>query len=289
MRRSFRLLVLVVLVAAVVGAGWVLIRGDGADPLGRTPLDAGAERIGSIPYGDDERQRYDVYLPDGDGPHPAIVWIHGGGWNAGDKAGGMPIWDWTDDGYVVVAINYRYAIPPVTVADSTADAVAAVRHVLADASTHGIDVERVGVYGFSAGGHLAAMVAQADIGVAAVATGGAPTDFGPLTDPERSVYALRPSEEAAALIREVLGCSAQGCSTAIETLSPARLPAGPAPMLVLHGEEDFVVAPTQAEALIERLRADGVDVEWAILPDTAHTPPLDEDRLRAFFDRHLRP
>ena len=269
---------------------WVTTRSTPTDPAPTgTPVDVGATLVADIAYGDHERQRYDVYLPDGDGPHPAIIWIHGGGWNAGDKASGMPVWDWTDDGYAVVAINYRYAIPPDTVTESTADALAAVGHVLANAAAHNIDPDRVGVYGFSAGGHLAAMVAHADLGVAAVVTGGAPTDFEPLTDPERSVYAARQPPDAAALIREVLGCPTGDCATEIATLSPARLPAGPAPILVLHGADDFVVDASQAVALVDHLTADGADVEWAVLPDTAHTPPLDEGRLREFLARHLDP
>lgn len=282
-----RLGVLIVLIGLVTA--YIVAPRDEPQPM--TPAAAGAELVDDVAYGDDERQRYDVYLPpeDGDGPRPAVIYIHGGGWTAGDKSRSMPIWDWTDDGYVIVSINYRYAVAPNTVAESTTDALAATAHVIANADDYGVDPKRVGVYGFSAGGHLAAMAAQADLGVAATAVSGSPTDFEVLTDPERSVFEIRSSADAAATVRDRLGCSQTGCEDAIATLSPARLPAGPAPILVLHGADDQIISPSQAELLIERLETDGAPVESRIVPDIGHSPPLDEALLRDFFARHLSP
>lgn len=288
MTQSSRIRIGVLIVAIGLVTAYVVAPRDEAQP--RTPTAVGAELVADIVYGDNERQRYDVYLPDdGAGSSPAVIYIHGGGWTAGDKARSMPIWDWTDDGYAIVSINYRYAVAPNTVAESTADAIAAVEHVIANADTYGIDPTRVGVYGFSAGGHLAAMAAQAGLGVAATAVSGSPTDFEVLTDPERSVFEIRSSADAAATVRDRLGCAQSSCDDAIATLSPARLPAGPAPILVLHGADDQIISPSQAELLVERLEADAAPVEWRIVPDIGHSPPLDETLLRDFFARHLNP
>ena len=281
-----RIGVLVILLG--LATGFLVAPSDKTVP--KTPAALGAELIADIAYGDDSRQRYDVYLPDnGDEPLPAVVYIHGGGWTAGDKSQSMPIWEWTDDGYAVVSINYRYAIAPNSVAASTADAIAAVGQLIATADEHGIDPDRIGVYGFSAGGHLAAMVAQADLGVAAVAVSGSPTDFEVLTDPQRSVFEIRSSEDAAATVRDRLGCARTSCAEAIATLSPARLPAGPAPILVLHGERDAIISPTQAELLANHLDREGATVELRIVPDKGHSPPLDESLLQSFFGKHLAP
>lgn len=252
----------------------------------RTPARLGVASDLDVAYGDHERQRYDVYLPDGDGPFPAVVWIHGGGWTAFDKSRSTPVWDWPEHGYAVVAINYRYATDGDTVAESTADAIAGVAHLIAHADRWDIDPDRVGVYGFSAGGHLAAMVASADLGVAAVVSSAAPTDFEPLVDPERSVFEGRPPADAAAVIRGLLGCDDGDCDDEVAELSPARLPAGPAPVLVLHGDRDLIVDPSQAEAFGAHLEAEGATVELRIVEDVGHRP-MEDERVLAFFRTHV--
>lgn len=284
MARSRRRPLLLVTALLAGFAAMFVVRELRDDPI-RTPRQTDADATLDFAYGEHPRQRYDVFVPDGDGPFPAIVWIHGGGWLVGDKTESMPVWDWTDRGYVVIAVNYRFADGEHTIADATADTITAIEQVLAAADTHRIDSTRVGVYGFSAGGHLAGMVQAADLGVAAVAVGGAPTDFEPLVDPARSVFELRPSSEAAAVIRERLGCD-DDCGDEIATLSPARVAPGSAPVLIVHGTADGFVDVSQARAYAAHLEASNVRHRLVIVDGGGHGFP-DAGAVEAFFDAEL--
>jgi acetyl esterase len=102
-----------------------------------------------------------VYTPVGDGPFPLVVWIHGGGFVMG---GDLPIWDGpcsqlaADVGAVVVSVGYRLA-PEDPFPAAVNDSFAALRHVAAQAAELRGDPARIAVFGGSAGGNLAAVVA----------------------------------------------------------------------------------------------------------------------------------
>ena len=88
-----------------------------------------------------------------------MVWIHGGGWKQGDKAGvqAKPV-AFIDHKFVFVSINYRF-IPDVTVQEMASDVAKAIRWVHDHAADFGGDAEKMFVAGHSAGAHLAALVA----------------------------------------------------------------------------------------------------------------------------------
>ncbi|WP_110208800.1 alpha/beta hydrolase [Nocardioides daejeonensis] len=101
-----------------------------------------------------------VYRPDGAGPRPTVLFLHGGGWVIGDlDSHDQPCRRLaTDTGAVVVALDYRLA-PEHVFPAATEDALAAAREVAADLDSYGGD-SRFGVAGDSAGGNLSAYVAQ---------------------------------------------------------------------------------------------------------------------------------
>lgn len=108
---------------------------------------------------DSPAQVLDVFLPDGDGPFPAIILIHGGAFKMGSKE-----MDYAhakvlvESGYAAISINYRLsgeAVFPAAVHDSKA----AIRFIRANASNYLIDPNRIGAWGASAGGNLTAMMA----------------------------------------------------------------------------------------------------------------------------------
>jgi acetyl esterase/lipase len=118
-----------------------------------------------VPYrpgGPGNPWRLDYAKPaDPAGPLPAIVMVHGGGWKgAGGKANYNPICiRWAQRGYFVMAIEYRTSSGTVsTFPAAIEDCKCAVRWLRAHASSLGVDPDRIGVYGSSAGGHLALML-----------------------------------------------------------------------------------------------------------------------------------
>jgi acetyl esterase/lipase len=100
--------------------------------------------------------KLDVYRRrDATGPQPTLIYIHGGGWTAGSKVGGVNfLLPWLEMGWNVVSVDYRLArVSPAPAA--VEDCLCALRWVAARAQNYGIDVNRLVVSGESAGGHLA--------------------------------------------------------------------------------------------------------------------------------------
>ena len=98
----------------------------------------------------------DLYFPEKfSGPLPVIVWIHGGGWSRGRKER-CPAVALVNDGYVIASIDYRLTSTAPFPAQIE-DCKAAVRWLRANASQYSLDPDHIGVWGHSAGGHLAAL------------------------------------------------------------------------------------------------------------------------------------
>ncbi len=295
-QRTTRIGVLVVLLLAAVGALWWV---RDPEPAALTPAEAGATVHPDIAYGPHERNRFDVYLPDAPGPYPTIIWLHPGGWIAGDKAASMPVWDWTDRGYAIVSVNYRYAVAPHTVSDSVDDAIAAVRQVLRDHAEWNLEPDRVGVYGFSAGGHLAAMIGHAGLDeeglneegldVAAIAIAGAPTDLVPLLDPTVRFFDGNRGDDVVSAVQDLLGCAAtpDTCTDRASMLSPARLDPGPADLLIVHGNNDHIVDVDQARRLHARAIEDGASADLVVVDGGGHAPLVEDGGIAEFFDERL--
>ena len=106
----------------------------------------------------DASRRLDVYAPaDGEG-HPVMVWLHGGGWRKGDKAGVQhKPQAFVDRGFIFVSVNYRF-VPQVTVKEMTGDIAKAIRWVRDHAKDYGGAPGKIFVAGHSAGAHLSALV-----------------------------------------------------------------------------------------------------------------------------------
>lgn len=127
--------------------------------------ESGAPNLWDIPYvenSDNSEQMLDIIVPEyAQGQYPAIVFIHGGAWVQGDKAEGG-FYSGPDDalknGYVVVNVNYRLAQNAKWPAQIY-DCKAAIRYIRANADKYHIDPDRIAVWGASAGGHLAQMLA----------------------------------------------------------------------------------------------------------------------------------
>lgn len=113
-----------------------------------------------VPYAEprNERRTLDVYAPGGGGNHPIVFWIHGGGWQRGDKTEvrAKPR-AFADRGFVFVSTNYRF-VPDVTIKEMAGDVAKAIRWVHDHAGEFGGDPKSIFVMGHSAGAQLAALV-----------------------------------------------------------------------------------------------------------------------------------
>jgi acetyl esterase/lipase len=112
-----------------------------------------------LEYGDGRYRRLDLALPDRPGPHPLVVWVHGGGWHFGDKADVLPYAEMlAARGFAVAAVNYplapraKYPAAPEAVRD-------AIEHLVAHAADHDLDPGRVVLAGNSVGAQIVAELA----------------------------------------------------------------------------------------------------------------------------------
>ena len=135
--------------------------------------------------------RLDVYEPDAVGPHPLVIWIHGGAWMSGTKAlAPGRIQGLLDADMAVASIEYRLTTQAATFGDVTFpaqidDVQDAILWLRANAASFGLDPARIGTWGTSAGGHLAALAGtlgdpndpRGDTSVQAVGDGYGPTEF----------------------------------------------------------------------------------------------------------------
>ena len=118
----------------------------------------------NIPYAEpaNERQMLDVYAPENAKNAPVIFWIHGGGWQGGDKmsAHAKPK-AFVDKGYVFVSTNYRL-LPNVDMETIIRDIAKSIHWVHDHIAEYGGDPKRLVVMGHSAGAQLAALICTDD-------------------------------------------------------------------------------------------------------------------------------
>ena len=98
----------------------------------------------------------DLYLPDGvSGRLPVILFLHGGGWSGGTRTTGPDFKRFfAQDGFAMASIEYRLT-PAGVFPNNAEDVKTAIRWLRANANAHGLNPQRIGIWGTSAGGHLA--------------------------------------------------------------------------------------------------------------------------------------
>jgi acetyl esterase/lipase len=246
----------------------------------------------------------DLFTPDGHGPHPVIISVHGGSWTSGDRTQGTAVLQLAR-GYAVANIDYRLA-PADTFPAQIHDLKGAVRWLRANAARYHLDPDSIGVIGLSAGGHLGALLgtsgdvaslegthgnAQYSSRVQAVVDYFGPTDLLRLKDQALSCMPGDPNDpnEAPSLF---MGCPIQQCRDKVRTANPITYvtPDDP-PFLILHGTSDCLVPWQQSQMLHSALRSADVESRFIIVPFAGHGDPvfiLYQGEVNEFLDKHLK-
>ncbi len=283
-----------------------LVSGHGQGPQPALPTGAQAHRNLAYVAGGHERQKLDLYLPEkkGAAPLPVIIWVHGGGWQNGSKDGCPPLRaGYLARGYAVASLGYRlssHAVFPAQIEDCKA----ALRWLRAHAAEYGLDPQRFGVWGSSAGGHLVALlgtsgeVKEFEVGahldqtsrVQAVCDFYGPTDFRVfVTTPGYESHATDTSPEAKLLGGAVLPNPAKAARVNPITYVTPDDPA----FLIVHGDKDATVPINQSQLLFDALKKSGVSAHIHTIRGAGHGGPgfsgKDLDALvRTFFDERLQ-
>lgn len=263
------------------------------------PIPEGTRVLKDIAYGTrGERNTLDLYLPKSDKPLPLIIWIHGGGWRNGSKAGGGRAVAMLDKGYAVAAINYRLsdAAPyPAQIEDCKA----AVRLLRANAKKYNFNPEAIGAWGGSAGGHLVALLGTTG-GISEFEGDGENKDVSSRVQAVCDFYGpsdmarFKSMDTADSFVGKLLGGVPSEKRDLAAKASPVKYATkDDAPFLIVHGDQDKLVPLEQSEFLLEALQKAGVECELLVVKDNAHGGPgFDTPEMRAkiqsFFDKHLK-
>jgi acetyl esterase/lipase len=214
-----------------------------------------------------------LYVPRARGPHPVVIFFHGGGWYEGNRAqASLIVRPYLEAGFAVA--NADYTLSGVARAPAAVhDAFCAVRWVAANAARHGLDTSRIVTAGISTGGHLALMAGLAlpDAGpiegceerrsgqprVAAVVNVYGPTDL----------PALLRYPAATGFVRAFVGTD----TALARAMSPVSYVRRDPPVVVtIHGTDDSLVPFTQAQLLHAALRGAGARERLIAVPGGGH-------------------
>ena len=243
----------------------------------------------------------DLYAPKGLDKAPALVAVHGGGWQIGDRKFYS---NWgpylARNGFAVFAIEYRLMKPGVkTYPGSVYDTKAAVQYVRAKAGDFGIDPDRIGMIGDSAGAHLSALVALAgeefcseyrsDPNAALPAKVKAVVGFYGVYDmlaQWQHDLVTRPRDN---ISEKYLGDAPHTNRKVFFEASPisyATVDRNSTRFLLIHGDHDDIVDPaTQSAAFLLALKQAGFFVRTVVIPGAGHffiTEPVDDTSFGGF-------
>ena len=272
----------------------------GHDAFGQQPHRV--ERDIQYHFVDGVSLQLDLYLPAEQAESvPCIVFVHGGGWKNGDKKSAAKIAAWiVDEGFAVASINYRLTDVAPWPAQID-DCYSAVRWVRKNAKQYGIDAERVGAWGTSAGGHLAALMGTrkypgketVSSQVQAVCDWFGPSEL--LTMPPNNVGNGRTKEDVAKSNgAKLLGATVRDVPLKAKDASAIdNVSSDDAGFLIMHGDQDPNVPISQSTNLHARLVRSGVASQLAIVKGAGHGGKLfnsleNRSLIAAFFRRQLK-
>jgi acetyl esterase/lipase len=244
--------------------------------------------------------KLDLFFSSAAGTRPLIIWVHGGGWQSGDKSNCLPNrLNVTGRGYHVACINYRLsgqAIFPAQIEDVKS----AIVFLRTRAAQYRLDPQRFAIWGSSAGGHLAALAGTTSGEQLFTTNPGASTvqavvDYYGPTDLIALVltpgYTSHQSPDSAE--SRLLGGPVLDNREAADAASPVTyVSTGDPAFFIVHGTADPVVPPQQSRLIRDALQAAGVTAQLTSLAGAGHggpqfsTPQL-TDQVLTFLEQQL--
>ena len=246
----------------------------------------GTQYLQNIPYANDTLKKHllDIYLPKNVRPSaPVVIWVHGGAWMLNDKYADMGYMTNTikailDKGYVLASIDYRHSTTAIFPAQIQ-DCYQALEYLHNNASKYHLDKTRFVLFGFSAGGHLASLLAlsnnnnvtefypqkkKTNFKIKAVIDFYGPSDF-------LSMTAMGDAEMKGDPISTLLGSAPIKRPDISKLASPSTyVDKDDPPFIIVHGEKDESVPYQQSVLLQSYLNLAGVKNELVIVKGAPH-------------------
>lgn len=240
----------------------------------------------------------DLYIPaDCISPAPVIVWIHGGGWRFGDRKLGPNLSRFfAESGFAMASFDYRLSTQAIFPAPLE-DIKTGIRWLRSVAREFNLDASRIGLFGSSSGGHLAALAALTSdqhlgdepmeysafsTSVQAVVDGYGPTDFLEMDGHRLASPATANDEESRLLRKNKLSAEADSFESLlvggpihdrlelVRQANPVNYATAGVPFAILHGLADSLVPAHQSELLFDALAKAGADATLCLIENLNH-------------------
>ena len=271
----------------------------------------GTVTYGNIPYAGDTLRSHllDIYIPaKPKTQYPLVVWVHGGAWMFNDKHSDMGYMKNTirgliDSGYAIASIDYRYSTTAVFPAQ-VQDCNRALQFLYEHADQYKFDRSRMALIGFSAGGHLASLIALSqNNNVREFYAGGTKPQFkikcmldfyGPSDFIMISGFPDTSINNTSNPVAILLGAMPIDRPDLAKKASPVNyVDKNDPPFLIVQGEKDESVPNTQSKVLSSWLTLAGVKNELIIVPNAPHygvmfDEPWIRERLFRFLGNNLK-
>jgi acetyl esterase len=231
---------------------------------------ASAADLKDIPFAEvaGERLLLDAHIPDGPGPFPTAILVHGGGWVAGDKQQYItyifrPL---SDSGFAWFSINYRLA-PKFKFPNDAEDVEEAIRFVKRNAAKYKVDPQRIALIGESAGGHLVSYVGarnQPDSRVAAVVSMYGVHDF------ISACVAWKPVPTEILQLFGISEIDAEAASALVKASPVSYIKGDMPPFLLMHGTKDEDVPYEQSVEMCRKMKQAGAHCDLISIEGAPH-------------------
>ena len=217
---------------------------------------------------DGVRLTLDAHVPEGPGPFPTAILVHGGGWVAGDKQQYItyifqPL---SDAGFAWFSINYRLAPQYKFPADAD-DVEAAIRFVKANAAKYRVDPQRIALIGESAGGHLVSYVGARNLSESRVA---AVVSMYGIHDFISACVEWKPIPTEILQLFGIAEVNAEAAPILVKASPVVYVRRNMPPFLLMHGSKDEDVPYAQSEEMCSKMKKAGAQCDLITIEGAPH-------------------